>query len=828
MKVIVGNSRRTVMWVIAIIIISTAAAMAVTWRAPALNLAARDALVRAQGRVKPPDEVVIVAIDEPSIKRFGRFPWPRGLMAQALRRLSDAHPKVIALNVLYSEPTNETDDAALTEAIKSAGNVVVAAQLVETPLGAEWLRPLPAIERAAAATSHGNVLTDFDGVARALTLREADDEGNALWAMAVEVMRVGDGLRSDDARDTPEGVKIGSRVIPIEADAEPITFLAREPQYSPQTFRASRMTIDYIGPAGSFADKTLSIADLIDGQASPEKLNACRGRYVLIGATAAAMSDRVASPFASFASDRGARNGALISGVEVSANAITTVLRSRFYRETSDWVAAMFAALAAAAVVGALILAQGRREFIKQIAALLGITALTFGLSYIASARWMITPPIVSMMASLVVAAPLALLLRSLMVSASFDDRITEMTRESARLSPFAIDNKADAAKPAWWPRGMSRKARALAALQERLLARTQFVDRALQSVDDGLLIADAVGRIAFANPRAAEILGLGQRSLLGSNLFDRLSEIEYGADKPAFDRAGPVSRLLHDRIAIEREIVVGTAEPRYYTLRMAAVSDDSSGSGAPLGIVAILSDVTKQRELQRMQNDVMRLVTHEMKTPLTAIKGMSEVMMKFDPGAEKRRETSATINEATERMTRMIDDYLDLTRLESGARETRLAWRKVESMIEQNLLLLDPVAARRGVTLVRKFAPDLPPIFADADLLARALTNLVANAIKYSPADTQVVVSAWAGEDNLFIVVADQGYGIPSEHQASVFEKFFRVPRVEDAETPGTGLGLALVREIAELHGGRVKLESEVGAGSTFTLRLPLNRKPI
>jgi signal transduction histidine kinase len=260
----------------------------------------------------------------------------------------------------------------------------------------------------------------------------------------------------------------------------------------------------------------------------------------------------------------------------------------------------------------------------------------------------------------------------------------------------------------------------------------------------------------------------------------------------------------------------------------MAAVSDDSGESRAPLGVVATLSDITKQRELQRMQNDVMRLVTHEMKTPLTAIKGMSEVMMKFDPDAEKRREMSAAINEATRRMARMIDDYLDLTRLESGAREPRLAFHRVETLIEQNLLLLDPVAARRGVTLIRKLAPNLPPILVDADLLARALTNLVANAIKYSPTDTDVLISAQAGEENLFIAVADQGYGIPPEHQASVFEKFFRVPRVEDAETPGTGLGLALVREIAELHGGRVTVESEAGAGSIFTLRLPLNRKPI
>lgn len=814
------------MWVIAIIVISTVAAVAVMWRAPALNLAARDALVRAQGMMKPPDEVVIVAIDEASIKRFGRFPWPRSLMAQALRRLSDARPKVIALNVLYSDPTNEADDAALAEAIKSAGNVVVAAQLVETPLnGAEWLRPLPAIEQAAAATSHGNVLTDFDGVARSLTLREADDEGNALWAMAVEVMRVGDGLPPDDARDTPEGVKIGSRVIPIEADAEPITFSMREPQNSPQTFRASRMTIDYIGPAGSFADKTMSIADVIDGQGRAEKLSGCRDRYVLIGATAAAMGDRVASPFASFASKRGDRNGSLISGVEVSANAITTILRSRFIRETPDWGAALIAALISAVVVGALIMAQGGRELIRQIAALLGITGLILVLSYLAFVRWMVGPPLTAAIVSLIVAAPLALLLRSLTASASLDDRIAEMTLESARLSPFAIEGEPKSARPSWWPRGIGRKARSLAALQNRLLARTQFLDRSLQSVEDGLLIADGKGRIAFANRCAARILGLTERSLIGSDLFDRLSEIEFGADKPDLDRAGGMSRMLDDRLAVEREIVTGAAEPRYYSLRMAAVSDGPDR--APLGIVATLSDITKQRELQRMQSDVIQLVTHEMKTPLTAIKGMSEVLMKFEPDTEKRREMSATINEATQRMTRMIDEYLDLTRLESGAREPHLAFHRVESLIEQNLLLLEPVAARRGVKLIRKFEPGAPAILADADLLSRALTNLVANAIKYSRPNTEVVISARAGEDNIFIAVADQGYGIAPEYHSRIFEKFFRVPRVEDADTPGTGLGLALVREIAEQHGGRVMVESETGVGSTFTLRLPLNRKP-
>src|SRR5262249_7497312 len=160
-------------------------------------------------------------------------------------------------------------------------------------------------------------------------------------------------------------------------------------------------------------------------------------------------------------------------------------------------------------------------------------------------------------------------------------------------------------------------------------------------------------------------------------------------------------------------------------------------------------------------QGDVMQLVTHEMKTPLTAIKGMSEVLMKFEPDAGKRREMSSTINEAARRMTRLIDDYLDLTRLESGVREPHQAFHRLESLIERNLLLLDPVAAQRDIRLLRDFTPALPVILADADLLARALTNLVANAIKYSPAGTEVVVSARAGEENLFIAVTDQGYGI-------------------------------------------------------------------
>jgi two-component system, OmpR family, phosphate regulon sensor histidine kinase PhoR len=148
----------------------------------------------------------------------------------------------------------------------------------------------------------------------------------------------------------------------------------------------------------------------------------------------------------------------------------------------------------------------------------------------------------------------------------------------------------------------------------------------------------------------------------------------------------------------------------------------------------------------------------------------------------------------------------------------------RAESLLERILILLEPVAAQRKIRLVRSVPADLPPFLADADLLSRAVENLVSNAIKYSPDATAVTLSARAEEEYVAIEVADQGYGIPEADIARVFDKFYRVPRVQDADVPGTGLGLALVREIAELHHGSISVRSEVNQGSAFTLRIPRN----
>ncbi|HEY7183775.1 MAG TPA: ATP-binding protein, partial [Blastocatellia bacterium] len=148
---------------------------------------------------------------------------------------------------------------------------------------------------------------------------------------------------------------------------------------------------------------------------------------------------------------------------------------------------------------------------------------------------------------------------------------------------------------------------------------------------------------------------------------------------------------------------------------------------------------------------------------------------------------------------------------------------------LDRALLLLEPVAAQREIRIARNFAPNLPPLTADADLIARAVTNLLANAVKFSPPRHEVIVEASAEGDFLLVAVKDQGCGIPAEAIPFIFEKFYRAPRPplqeplqDEDNAPGAGLGLAFVRDIAQLHGGGVTVESEVGAGSVFTLRLP------
>jgi PAS domain S-box-containing protein len=951
-----------IVWLAALLLLSAGLGMFITWRVPGLELYARNWLTRARGPLPVPDDIAIVAIDEASLARFGRYPWRRNLTAQMLDQVAAARPKAISLDVLFTDTTNNADDSALASAIAKAGNVVTAAQLARTESGrVVWLRPLPSIERAAAGVGHVHVSTEVDGVAGSFLVRQADDQGQAEWAMALETIRVGEGANDQSIQELPGAVSISTLTFPVRSETRTIEIETSRPR-STQRLRASWIPIEYVGPAGSFAPYTFSFDDVLDGKVPA---SAFRGKYVIVGATAAALGDRFISPFVHMEGLDGQQYGEFVPGVEILANSLNTLLRGRWYSETSDWLAVACAALVALLTLGGLSVAQGKHEILKQVAMVVLLGALILGLGYFAFNRWLIFPPIVACGVSFVFAIPLVLLHRSLVASRELDVQIQQMVHAESWLWPSERETKVDPAAlisqltnasgvaifryvspgkyrvaanhgfpllpsvlknhgfgfewpqspdpvkngnahagradpemvflfherqdiqaqqlaalkcalgdgnppagflivlhhkdermplellrisvelatgfivalgtgeaangetmepshPTSWrllPRGITWKTRALGALNQRLLSDSHFVDKSLRSVGDGLLVAGIGGRIVFVNRRATEILGMKERSLLGSSLFGRLGQ-------PEKTMAETLERLLVDRAMVEREITFGDSSPKHFILRLSPVCENGEDRGAVVGIVASLSDITKQQELQQMKTEVMSLVTHELRTPLTAIQGMSEVLATFDVDPDRRREMHAAMNEEAKRLAQMIDEYLDITRLEAGARPLRKAPLRVDALIERVLLLLDPLASSRGIPITREFDRNLPVVMADADLLAQAVTNVIANAIKYSQIGGEIQLSVRTNGNDLLIAVADKGYGIAPEHVKHIFEKFYRVPRAENADEPGTGLGLAFVREIMDAHGGYATVESELGTGSTFTLRLPVDPK--
>jgi len=794
-----------------IVLLSASLGVMVDWRASGIGRYARDWLMRQRGPLPPPSDIAIVAIDEKSIGALGRFPWPRRTLAGAIDVLSGYGPKVIAVDVLFPDPTTTEDDETLARSIAHAGNVVLAAQLIDSPAQsgmASWLLPMPILAGAAAGLGHVNVQVESEGVARQVALVVADDAGRTIRALPAEAVRVGDNTPERSISFNNRALILGARTVPL-ATAPPAVLIGEGGSRAPVRLQTGGMTIDYIGPAGSFEPVTYSVADVLRGAVPAARF---RDKYVLIGATAAGQGDRVASPFVHAADDQADQHGALMPGVEVLANAVNTILRSRYYAETGDGTAFFWAALIALVTLAVLERSQGRLELARQAAALVLLALAILLASYLAFTRLMIFPPLVPGLFSLAFAGMLGLVWRSLAASAQLDESIAGLSQSSELL--VAPPGQAQLLEPNWFPRGLEWKARKVGELNARLVERARFVELSLRSVEDGLIIATADGIIVFANRSAGAILQARPRALAGQNLLDRLGLAD----------SDLLRRLVVDRTGVERELEMRDPRPRRYVLRMAAVASGDDGSGAVLGIVASLSDVTRQHELQQTKNDVIALVSHEMRTPLTAIQGMTELLANYDMDAPRRKEISLAINDEVKRLTRMITEYLDITRLESGATVVRKTPCKVEALLHRIVLLLDPVAGLRSIRIVLTVEPGIPALCADLDLLGRAVENLVSNAIKYSPDGTHVAVhaAADADADAVVISVTDQGYGIPDADLSRIFEKFYRVPRVQDADVPGTGLGLALVREIAELHGGSVSVVSKVDHGSTFTLRIP------
>lgn len=234
------------------------------------------------------------------------------------------------------------------------------------------------------------------------------------------------------------------------------------------------------------------------------------------------------------------------------------------------------------------------------------------------------------------------------------------------------------------------------------------------------------------------------------------------------------------------------------------------------------------RRNLVRAETDrtryqqAMHFVTHEMRTPLSAIQGSSELISRYALSEEKRKQIAELINSESKRLARMIEVFLNVERLSAGEMELKREEIPVAGMVDVCLERARPLADRKHIALALEPLPGDLRVTGDRELMEYACYNLLTNAVKYSPQRTEVRISGWKDDGRIRIAVQDQGIGMDSKEVKKIFQKFYRTKRAEESGEAGTGIGLSIVQQIVEQHGGQIEVASRPGAGSCFTLVLP------
>lgn len=495
-----------------ILLTGFALVVAVTWLVPALSTSALGLLFRVRGGLPLPADIVILAIDDASLQRIGGWPWPRGVMADALDRLTDAHVRAVGLDVVYAEPTGPNEDARLAAAVARNGTVVLPAQLFEAARpggpgrGVDWLRPMPAFADAAKAVGHAHVSPGVDGKVWSIQLSKADDRGDLLWAFGQQLLAVAEGIPAGDSKPEGGSMRFGPYRLPVRDES-------REEKLSGVTFiRPNEMFINYVGPAGSFT--TDSFADWVGGVVP---VQAVANKIVLIGATAPTRGDSQAVPFMHFAAG-GREGGQEMPGVEIHANIINTIRGRLMLRTLPDWVALMAAALVILGVSGVATRFHGWRQVL-----LLGLLlASILALSLLAVSRLLTIPPLVEMLTGYLAVIPL-LLNRSLSASRELDLKLAALVQSRQGLLLESATDKKIARHTFALPQSLGRKLHAVDDLTVRLLARMTFISRLLSGMGEGVVVVDLAGRIVFVNEEATRIFGRPAPKLAEASFADLL-----------------------------------------------------------------------------------------------------------------------------------------------------------------------------------------------------------------------------------------------------------------------------------------------------------------
>jgi len=336
-----------------------------------------------------------------------------------------------------------------------------------------------------------------------------------------------------------------------------------------------------------------------------------------------------------------------------------------------------------------------------------------------------------------------------------------------------------------------------------------------VRSVAAGVVVVNNKGEVLLMNPAAEKLLDTSKEEKVGRPLTEGASE------EQLFSVAKTTS------LDGETDIEVDSDEDTKKILRSSsAVIEDENGQ--TVGMVTVLNDVTKQKELDQMKSQFLSNVTHELRNPIGAIKQSIAVILEGTTGSltGPQRKFLSNAKRNLDRLSALVDDILDLSKLEAQKMEIKPVPTAIVTVVDEVCETLSAWVKNKEISLVKNIQEGLPDINMDPDRIIQVLINIISNAIKFTPKDGTITISAKLSDsgDRMEISVADTGAGIPEEDLLKIFGKFQQAKNQAAGEKSGTGLGLAIAQELVQLHGGAISVDSTEGEGTTFTFTLSMN----
>ena len=393
---------------------------------------------------------------------------------------------------------------------------------------------------------------------------------------------------------------------------------------------------------------------------------------------------------------------------------------------------------------------------------------------------------------------------------------VSAFTREDLSMLGAFADQAAIAVANSRLYERLGREKAETARLYQSVREKSGELEAILWGIGDGVIVTDPQLRLTMLNPVAARMFAVTGRVAHGTPVTNVV---------PNDDLLKLLENTLQGEEALSvQEIALDGDRDGDAKIYQALATTIAGDDGVVQGVVAVLRDITGQKELERMKSNFLSVVSHELRTPLHSIKGFVDIILMGRTGeiSDTQRDFLNTVRSQTDHLQTLIQDLLEFSRLESGQVKLRLEQVSVAEVANEVVDNLTPMAGEKGVSLQSKVPPDFSSIEADRMRITQVLTNLAHNAIKFTPEGGSVTVGATDLRDQVMISVSDTGIGIPGYERDKIFDRFYQVDSTTTRQYRGAGLGLTICKHIVEYHQGRIWVEGDEGEGSTFLFTLP------